>query len=170
MQDFLSAIAREINRRLTNPSLEQAFSRQHLVNYLWALAMVEYNPGEIALRAITEALRSRVENCIAQELGNAVWACAKLRYYDEGFMGAFADEAVRRIDEFTGQNLVSYLVYVFYISLHYTTFVFVFFHRFFLPFSVWFNPNFLLLLFAPFPPFSAGYDCAWLCQISALPR
>lgn len=106
LQTFLSAIAREVNRRLANPKLEQEFSRQHLVNYLWALAMVDYNPGENALRAVIEALRTRVQFCIAQELANAVWACSKLKAYNEGFMDAFADEAVRRIDEFTGQNLV----------------------------------------------------------------
>ena len=76
------------------------------MNYLWALATVDYNPGLAAVRAVVKALTARVSLCISQELANAVWACSKLNFYDDEFLKAYAEESVNRMDEFNGQNLV----------------------------------------------------------------
>ncbi|KAL4515162.1 hypothetical protein Ndes2526A_g09534 [Nannochloris sp. 'desiccata'] len=105
MPSLLSAIANEIHCRLSDPSQEKEFSRQHLVNYFWALATVEYNPGDAAVRAVVNALTTRVSLCNAQELANAVWSCSKLKFYDDKFLDVFAEESVNRIDEFSGQNM-----------------------------------------------------------------
>lgn len=107
MQSLLSAIANEIHCRLSDPAQEKEFSRQHLVNYFWALATVEYNPGDAAVRAVVNALTARVSLCNAQELANAVWSCSKLKFYDDKFLDVFAEESLHRIDEFSGQNMVS---------------------------------------------------------------
>ncbi len=106
MPSLLSAIANEIHCRLSDPTLEKEFSRQHLVNYLWALAIIEYNPGEAAVRAVVNSLTTRVSLCNPQELANAVWSCSKLDFYEDTFLKVFAEEAVNRIDEFSGQNMV----------------------------------------------------------------
>jgi len=102
---FLPAIVAEVTSRLSTPEKEKDFSRQHLANYFWALAVTEYNPGAVALRALLDSLQKRVSFCIPQELSNVVWSAAKLQFYDGHFMDAFADEAVSRIEEFTQQNL-----------------------------------------------------------------
>jgi hypothetical protein len=105
LQSLLSAIANEVHSRLSDPTQEKEFSRQHLVNYFWALAIADYNPGDAALRAVVNSLKTRVSLCNAQELANAVWSCSKLKYYDDKFLDLFADESVSRIDEFSGQNM-----------------------------------------------------------------
>ena len=99
------SLVNEINRRLADPELEPTFSRQHLVNYLWALADVDYKPSDDALRAVVNGLKTRVDLCRSQELANAVWACGQLDYYDEDFLTLFAQMSVERIDEFNGINL-----------------------------------------------------------------
>lgn len=104
---FLPALVAEVTKRLNDPAAEREFSRQHLSNYIWALATSEYNPGEAALRVVTHSLRERASLCIPQELTTSVWSCAKLQFYDGPFMDRFAKEAVSRIDEFVNQNVVS---------------------------------------------------------------
>jgi hypothetical protein len=47
-QGLLGAISAEVTRRLLDPNSSAAddFSRQHLANFVWALATLEYDPGE----------------------------------------------------------------------------------------------------------------------------
>jgi hypothetical protein len=47
-QGLLGAISAEVTRRLLDPDSSAAddFSRQHLANFVWALATLEYDPGE----------------------------------------------------------------------------------------------------------------------------
>lgn len=74
---------------------------------IWALAVVDYNPGQLSLRTLLDTLQERVHDCNPQELSNIVWACAKLQLYDANFLDLYAEEAASRMDEFGGQNLVS---------------------------------------------------------------
>lgn len=94
------------------------FYLQHLANFVWALGVALYDPGEVALRAAASSLRTRLTLCIPQELTNALSAFAKLQYYDGSLMDDFAMEAVNRIDEFEGQN-ISQLVWSFAKLSHY---------------------------------------------------
>jgi hypothetical protein len=105
LASLLPSVVGEVTRRLLDPEKEKIFSRQHLANYIWALATAEYDPGEVALRAAAESLRTRLSLCIPQELTNACSGFAKLKYYDGSLMEDFAAEAVSRIDEFEAQNL-----------------------------------------------------------------
>lgn len=45
-QGLLASIATEVTRRLLEPAAADDFSRQHLANLVWALATLEYDPGE----------------------------------------------------------------------------------------------------------------------------
>ena len=50
LQGLLAAIANEVTRRLLEPAAADDFSRQHLANFVWALATLEYDPGEWLLQ------------------------------------------------------------------------------------------------------------------------
>ena len=93
---------------------------QHLANFIWALGVASYDPGEVALRTAASSLRTRLSLCIPQEITNALSAFAKLQFYDGSLLEEFAAEAVSRIDEFEGQN-ISQLVWSFAKLSHYNS-------------------------------------------------
>ncbi|KAL4855247.1 RAP domain-containing protein [Chlorella vulgaris] len=104
---LLGAIAEEVKRRLLDPTGAATFSRQHLANFVWAAATVDYDLGSRTLMCIAEALVSRADLCNPQEVSNSVWAFAKLSCYDGKLMEAMAAEATRSINNFSQQNLAN---------------------------------------------------------------
>ncbi|KAI3429562.1 hypothetical protein D9Q98_005650 [Chlorella vulgaris] len=104
---LLGAIAEEVKRRLLDSADAATFSRQHLANFVWAAATVDYDLGSRTLMCIAEALVSRADLCNPQEVSNSVWAFAKLSCYDGKLMEAMAAEATRSINNFSQQNLAN---------------------------------------------------------------
>lgn len=45
-QGLLIACCAEVEHRLGDPEVAESFSRQHLANFVWALATLEHDPGE----------------------------------------------------------------------------------------------------------------------------
>jgi hypothetical protein len=45
LQRLLSSIAAEVTRRLLDAEAADDFSRQHLANFVWAVATLEHDPG-----------------------------------------------------------------------------------------------------------------------------
>ena len=45
LQGLLAATAGEVTRRLLDAEAADDFSRQHLANFIWALATLEHDPG-----------------------------------------------------------------------------------------------------------------------------
>ncbi|BDA46187.1 probable RAP domain-containing protein, chloroplastic [Coccomyxa sp. Obi] len=102
---LMTNVASEVTARLSSAE-SSAFSRQHLANLIWSFATLELDPGPAFLRAVANAMAERASNCNPQEISNTVWAYAKLRFYDAAVMDTFANEAMRRIEEFSQQNLL----------------------------------------------------------------
>jgi hypothetical protein len=91
------------------------FSRQHLALLLWSLARwAAAAPGgappaldRAAVRAIADALRARRGACLPQEISNALWAAARLDYYDPELVADFAAEAAARVEELEAQHVAT---------------------------------------------------------------
>lgn len=54
------AISSEVEHRLGDAEVAESFSRQHLANFVWALATLEHDPGGLA--------------SVTNPPGTAVWA------------------------------------------------------------------------------------------------
>ena len=119
---FLPDIVREVESRLLDTEKEKLFRSQHLTNFMWALATLDYQLGSHSFSMILRSLRRRIEECIPQEISNASWSCARLHHYDESFMDTLASHVSVRIESFRGQNLVRIVLILLFKNLleHYT--------------------------------------------------
>jgi len=113
IKTFFPNIVRELESRLSEAEKERLFRSQHLTNFMWALATLDYHPGSRSFCMILTSLIKRIEECIPQEISNASWSCARLQHYDQPFMDTLASNVSAKIDQFKGQNLVGIIFIIF---------------------------------------------------------
>lgn len=100
-EGFLRGAARVAKRTVNE------FSSQHLSNFLWACARLNFNEDPELLRCFSEASVPRVHEGTPQHLSNIAWAASMLGpEHFQDCLAATVAETSRRLEEFDAPSLM----------------------------------------------------------------